>query len=208
MHADKDVPVEDKAKMYGDFRQEVWLMSGLVHPNVVSLMGYCTEPYAMVMDFVACGDLYGFLHDEKSLVDWPIRLKIALDIAKGMEFLHTLTPPLLHRDLKSPNILLDRCALGSPLLLCQLPFTFCFVLLSHVGRVSDRAQHGRQRIDHGEGVRLWPLVAAVHPELQGTVAGPSGGEPHVAGARSAERGGVQREERRLCRRRDVPRAAH
>ena len=44
--------------MYGDFRQEVWLMSGLIHPNVVSLLGYCTEPYAMVMDFVSCGDLY------------------------------------------------------------------------------------------------------------------------------------------------------
>ena len=44
----------------------------------LSPTGYCVKPYAMVMECVACGDLYKFLHDPRANITWPLRLKIAI----------------------------------------------------------------------------------------------------------------------------------
>lgn len=52
------------------------------------------------------GSLYDYLHDPKRVVDWKFRIYIASDIARAMQFLHQTVPPIVHRDLKSPNILL------------------------------------------------------------------------------------------------------
>ncbi len=41
-------------------------------------------------------------------MDWRVRLSMALDAAKGMNYLHTSDPPVIHRDLKSPNLLVDK----------------------------------------------------------------------------------------------------
>jgi serine/threonine protein kinase len=43
------------------------------------------------------------LHNPENAMDWPLKLKIALDISEGMEFLHGSTPPIIHRDLKTPK---------------------------------------------------------------------------------------------------------
>jgi serine/threonine protein kinase len=54
------------------------------------------------------GNLYDFLQarrDKGEQVAWALRLRIARDIAEGMKFLHSATPPIIHRDLKSPNVL-------------------------------------------------------------------------------------------------------
>jgi GTPase SAR1 family protein len=108
-------PIE-LSRIYSTFRREVWIMSGLGHPNLVNLRGYCLDPSpSMVMEFVSGGDLYSFLHKEDKLhsdshsvprLDAALVLKIALDVANGIRFLHSATPPFIHRDLKSPNILL------------------------------------------------------------------------------------------------------
>lgn len=106
----------ENAKLYDEFAREVWTMSGLNHPNLVNLLGYYVDTApAMVMEFVDGGDLYSFLHEQDEKLkpeEQPPRLpnalvlKIALDIANGMNFLHSATPPLIHRDLKTPNIML------------------------------------------------------------------------------------------------------
>ena len=103
----KQLKVEEDLALeaYAEFRKEVWLMSGLRHPCIVNLLGYSTSPLVMVMECVTGGDLYGLIHNEKIEIDWHVRMKIALDMAYGMEFLHSMNPPLLHRDLKSPNVL-------------------------------------------------------------------------------------------------------
>jgi len=82
------------------------LMSTLKHPNIVSLKGFCFEPYTIIMEFMDQGSLTSFLRKQKSL-DVKVQYRLALDIAKGMQFLHGTSPPLVHRDLKSPNVLMQ-----------------------------------------------------------------------------------------------------
>jgi serine/threonine protein kinase len=86
---------------FAEFRREALLMSGLEHNNLVELTGMCIEQSQMLMvtEYLKFGDLYGFLHSRGS-IDWNLRLKIAMDIAQGMNHLHTTTPAIIHRDLK------------------------------------------------------------------------------------------------------------
>ncbi len=107
---DNNAEVEERRSLFSEFRREVWLMSGLDHPNLVVLKGVCLEPtFAIVMQYMNAGTLHALLHNDKisGALPYPLVIKIALDIAKGMEFLHAITPPIIHRDLKSPNILLS-----------------------------------------------------------------------------------------------------
>ncbi|KAF2069948.1 hypothetical protein CYY_008735 [Polysphondylium violaceum] len=100
---------QGKLNAVNEFRREVWLMSSLSHPNIVTMKGFCFEPYSIVMEYMDLGSLSTFLSTKKhngETLSWSIILKIAIDIAQGMSFLHNITPPLVHRDLKSPNILL------------------------------------------------------------------------------------------------------
>jgi len=60
----------------------------------------------MILEFIPCGELYKYINNKEKPLNWALRLRIAWDIAKGMAFLHSTEPPLLHRDIKSPNILL------------------------------------------------------------------------------------------------------
>jgi serine/threonine-protein kinase CTR1 len=80
----------------------------LEHPNIVRILGYCTSPQLKVaMELIDGGDLYNVLH-EKVWFEAQELLQYAYDIAMGMEYLHSFTPPVLHRDLKSPNILVSK----------------------------------------------------------------------------------------------------
>eukprot|EP01137_Pigoraptor_chileana_P024831 Opistho-2@93423 len=92
------------------FIQEIDVMIALRHPNIVLFMGASlAEPnIALVVEFMANGSLTDvFDRLTPSEFDWTLRLKFALDAAKGMEYLHSNSPPLLHLDLKSPNLLID-----------------------------------------------------------------------------------------------------
>jgi len=83
-------------------------MSQLRHPNVAIFMGACVDEgqVAVVMEYCARGSLYDVLHADVELS--PHRThRIALGSARGLLFLHSASPPILHRDVKSLNILLD-----------------------------------------------------------------------------------------------------
>lgn len=122
---------------FAEFRREVWLMSGLEHPCIVNLRGYTLNPLSMVMECVPGGDLFGFLHNPDIEMDWQLRLKIALDIASGMSFLHNINPPFLHRDMKSPNCLIVDHKRGSPVVCKVADFGLSSRLFA--GQLSDRA---------------------------------------------------------------------
>ncbi|KAJ7977016.1 Kinase-like protein [Quillaja saponaria] len=97
-----------------EFSNEVTLLSRIHHRNLVQFLGYCREEgkSMLVYEFMHNGTLkehlYGPLTRGRS-INWIKRLEIAEDAAKGIEYLHTgCVPAIIHRDLKSSNILLDK----------------------------------------------------------------------------------------------------
>nr|XP_029118350.1 serine/threonine-protein kinase CTR1 isoform X1 [Elaeis guineensis]XP_029118351.1 serine/threonine-protein kinase CTR1 isoform X1 [Elaeis guineensis]XP_029118352.1 serine/threonine-protein kinase CTR1 isoform X1 [Elaeis guineensis] len=95
-----------------EFLREVAIMRSLRHPNIVLLMGAVTQPpnLAIVTEYLSRGSLYRLLHrpDARENLDEKCRLNMAFDVAKGMNYLHQRNPPIVHRDLKSPNLLVDK----------------------------------------------------------------------------------------------------
>ncbi|KAL0464194.1 UNVERIFIED_CONTAM: putative serine/threonine-protein kinase PBL7 [Sesamum latifolium] len=97
---------------YGEraFRSEVDLLSRLRSPYISELLGYCADQHhrLLVFEYLPNGSLHTHLHRTQSPLNWPVRLKIALDSARALEYLHEhTTPAVIHRNLKSTNILLD-----------------------------------------------------------------------------------------------------
>ncbi|KAH9612011.1 hypothetical protein KSS87_003328 [Heliosperma pusillum] len=95
-----------------EFENEVELLSNIRHHNIITLLGYCFhgDSKLLVYELMENGCLEDQLHGSTrgSALTWHIRMKIALDIARGLEYLHEhCNPPVIHRDLKSSNILLD-----------------------------------------------------------------------------------------------------
>ncbi|NWY73922.1 TNI3K kinase, partial [Erithacus rubecula] len=91
------------------FCREVSILCRLNHPCVIQLVGACLDDpsqFAIVTQYISGGSLFSLLHEQKRILDLQSKLIIAVDVAKGMEYLHNLTQPIIHRDLNSHNILL------------------------------------------------------------------------------------------------------
>lgn len=89
---------------------QIDILSCIRHPNMVLLLGACPEYGILVYEYMAKGSLDDnlFPKGETAVMSWQIRLRIAAEIATGLLFLHQTKPePLVHRDLKPGNILLD-----------------------------------------------------------------------------------------------------
>lgn len=94
------------------FENEVEWLGKLKHQNIVNLLGYCVngDTRFLVYEMMHHGSLEFQLHGplHGTALTWHRRMKVALDIARGLEYLHErCNPPVIHRDLKSSNILLD-----------------------------------------------------------------------------------------------------
>ncbi|KAI3738178.1 hypothetical protein L2E82_28198 [Cichorium intybus] len=97
---------------FNEFWREVAIMRRLQHPNIVLFMGVVTQPpnMSIVTEYLSRGSLFRLLHQPgpKKILDERHRLRMAFDVAKGMNYLHKRNPPIVHRDLKSPNLLVDK----------------------------------------------------------------------------------------------------
>ncbi|XP_061353616.1 receptor-like protein kinase HSL1 [Gastrolobium bilobum] len=93
------------------FDAEVGTLGKIRHKNIVKLWCCCTtrDCQLLVYEYMPNGSLGDLLHSSKGgLLDWPTRYKIAIDAAEGLSYLHhDCVPPIVHRDVKSNNILLD-----------------------------------------------------------------------------------------------------
>ncbi|KAI3509125.1 hypothetical protein L1887_24151 [Cichorium endivia] len=94
-----------------EFKTEIELLSRIHHKNVVALVGFCYEQgeQMLVYEYISNGTLKDNLSGKAGMrLDWMKRLRAALDSAKGLTYMHELAnPPIIHRDIKSTNILLD-----------------------------------------------------------------------------------------------------
>ncbi|XP_064981102.1 nodulation receptor kinase-like isoform X5 [Musa acuminata AAA Group] len=101
-----------------EFNNEVNLLSTIMHENLVPLLGYCSEndQQILVYPFMSNGSLQDRLYGasaKRKILDWPARLSIVLGAARGLMYLHTFFERcIIHRDVKSSNILLDHSMCG------------------------------------------------------------------------------------------------
>ncbi|MBA0830739.1 hypothetical protein Goarm_015249, partial [Gossypium armourianum] len=100
-----------------EFLTQVSMVSRLKHDNFVELQGYCVEGNLRVLayEFATMGSLHDVLHGRKGVqgaqpgpvLDWMQRVRIAVDAARGLEYLHEkVQPSIIHRDIRSSNVLL------------------------------------------------------------------------------------------------------
>ncbi len=164
----REIIEQDKLE---EFKNECAVMEVIRHPNVVLFLGACTKQpnLCIILEFCSRGSLWSLLHDLSIKMNWDYRKKFALDIAKGVYYLHTNKQPILHRDLKSLNVLLDQA------LTCKLAdFGWTRVLgkvmTSKIGTyqwMAPEVIHGFKYTEKADvfsfGIILWELATRKPP---------------------------------------------
>ena len=151
-----------------EFYHEVFVMSQLSHQNLVSLIGIMFSPLSMFVEHCEEGDLLEALQRGK-IQTKEHKIRIATDIAAGMNYLHSLNPPLAHRDLRSPNIFLVGtepsriCAKVADFGLAVSVSTFSDEALLTWQWMAPEAYHGQLYDERADlfsfGIILWELLA-------------------------------------------------
>ena len=94
---------------FKEYKNEIVALTMIRHPNLIIFMGTMLEDnnLCIVTEYCKGGTLFDLLHKKKNInLPWNLRLRILIDISKGMNFLHTNNPQIIHSDLKSLNILM------------------------------------------------------------------------------------------------------
>eukprot|EP01103_Thecamoeba_quadrilineata_P011127 TRINITY_DN2591_c0_g1_i1.p1 TRINITY_DN2591_c0_g1~~TRINITY_DN2591_c0_g1_i1.p1 ORF type:complete len:882 (+),score=166.67 TRINITY_DN2591_c0_g1_i1:189-2834(+) len=98
---------DDRDKSQEEFQKEFAILSSLRSVNMGFFYGACMEPFkCMVLEYCPGGSLYDVLSQKNLTIDWPIFFKIAIGAARGIHYLHSWKPEILHRDIKSLNFLI------------------------------------------------------------------------------------------------------
>ncbi|XP_065191823.1 probable serine/threonine-protein kinase DDB_G0276181 [Sycon ciliatum] len=104
-------PFVSTASPYDSFIQEAEVLRTLSHPNIVLFLGAGKDSQSrcpfLVMEYLMRGSLCDVLHDPSNKIDQPDRLRFSLDAARGVRYLHNRDPPMIHRDIKSGNMLVS-----------------------------------------------------------------------------------------------------
>jgi len=93
------------------FTREIGIMSQIDHPNIVKLLGIVlsSQPFHIVMEYCSGGNAFDLLHNQPEIeLTWPQMLRMSKHCAVAMDYLHKFSPQIIHRDLKSLNLLLEK----------------------------------------------------------------------------------------------------
>lgn len=143
------------------FNREVGVLAKVEHPNLVRLLGVMsgTKPLRIIVELCRGGSLFDLLHTrhvEVPEITVLQKIKMATDVARGMEYLHSHEPMIMHRDLKSPNLLL-----AQPV---RLPTDVPFVKVADFGlaRIKGMGLNQQQVLEGPGGEVVWgKLTVAV-----------------------------------------------
>ncbi|KAK7351568.1 hypothetical protein VNO77_11122 [Canavalia gladiata] len=94
----------------GPTDNEIEILSQIPSPRLVNLIGFCTDPNGnklIVVEYMSNGSLHDLLHSVTRPPGWSRRVRFGLQVAKAVQTLHSSNPPVIHRDIKSSNVLID-----------------------------------------------------------------------------------------------------
>ncbi|KAL5747219.1 hypothetical protein ACOSP7_024219 [Xanthoceras sorbifolium] len=168
-------PEEDESlavELEKQFTSEVALLFRLTHPNIITFVGACKKPpvFCIITEYLAGGSLRKYLHQqEPHSVPLNLVLKLAIHIARGMQYLHS--QGILHRDLKSENLLLgeDMCVkvadFGISCLESQCGSAKGFTgTYRWMAPEMIKEKHHTKKVDvYSFGIVLWELLTALTP---------------------------------------------
>jgi len=174
----------------GEFEKETEILKCLRHPNVVLFMGTCTLKgnLSIITEYLNRGSLRDVLNNSvlANELDWNTKIKMAIDVAQGMNYLHTYNPKIIHRDLKTLNLLVDtsfnvkvsdfglsRFVSSSN----EIAKTFCGTLPWIAPEVFAGNGYSTQADVFSYGIVLWEILT--HKQPQGNTATTALGHPEI-----------------------------
>jgi len=168
---------EQTGEHVDEFIKEIAILSKLHHPNILLFLGASISNNGLfiVTEYMNRGSVYGNLHSPlnkvngKSKLDYKMKLHLLLDAARGMLYLHTFDPPIIHRDLKTQNLLVDEFGRGK---LCDFGLSREIVstTMSRLGTIQYsapetlRGEHYGEAIDmYSFGILIWEMITESIP---------------------------------------------
>eukprot|EP01103_Thecamoeba_quadrilineata_P004231 TRINITY_DN1393_c1_g2_i1.p1 TRINITY_DN1393_c1_g2~~TRINITY_DN1393_c1_g2_i1.p1 ORF type:complete len:607 (+),score=112.59 TRINITY_DN1393_c1_g2_i1:151-1821(+) len=155
-----------------ELRKESAIMSELRHPNILLFLGACMEipNLCIVTEYMENGCIGKYLRDKTKSISYLQRLDFASQVARGMDYLHSFRPPLIHRDLSSYNILVDRdmnIKIGdfglSRIKASNVTMTRCGTAAWTAPEVLEGKEYSEMSDVYSFGVFLWELMMRVKP---------------------------------------------
>eukprot|EP01111_Echinosteliopsis_oligospora_P013540 TRINITY_DN4878_c0_g1_i1.p1 TRINITY_DN4878_c0_g1~~TRINITY_DN4878_c0_g1_i1.p1 ORF type:complete len:522 (+),score=97.63 TRINITY_DN4878_c0_g1_i1:241-1806(+) len=166
----KDSMMKDNQSL-SDFMKEAFIMRQLRHPNVLQVLGICLTPSAcIVMEYMPKGSLFHQIHTNTVVLDWPIIRKVCIEVCRGMAYLHGCNPPLIHRDLKPHNLLVDEhwrvkvCDFGlSKFLEPKKDMTACGTPAYAAPEVLRNSSYTTSADVYSFGICVWEMISRTAP---------------------------------------------